>query len=351
MRHATKWALARVAAAVALLFASASASAGKKTDIIEFGNGSRLVGEFKGLERGKATFKTDATDTISIDWANVTRLVTDQNVRIDLRDGRRYFGALGRGAEAGSLSVSTGVGAIALPIDEAVELDPVKSTILDRIDFDISFGYSFAKSTGVEQLNFASTLRYDTELVSRDLNLSSQTTSSDSESGSSRNVAGYRSIKMRDNRWFAGWTGLYESNDALSLDHRITGGAVGGRTFFPSVNQRLRAFAGLAVNGERFEGNNTQTSLEGVIAGTVDWFDFGEPELDLSSMLTLYPSITETGRVRGNFDVSLRWELFKDLYWKLSLFDDYDSRPDGRTGDPNPANNDYGVTTSVGWSW
>ena len=351
MQHAPRRTLARVGIAAVLLVVCAGAFAAKKTDVIEFGDGSRLVGEFKGLDRGKASFKTDATDTITIDWADVTRLITKKEIRVDLRDGRRYFGALGKSTQDGSLSINTGVGAIALPVDEAVALEPVDSTILDRIDFDISLGYSFAKSTGVEELNFASTLRYDTELVSRDLSLSSQTTSSDSEPDSTRNVAGYRSISMRDNRWFAGWRGQFESNDELSLDRRIVGGAIGGRTFFPSANQRLRAFGGLAVNSEKFEGNDSQSSIEAIVAGTIDWFDFGEPELDLSSSLTLYPSITETGRVRSNFNTTLRWELIKDLFWDVSLFDDYDSRPQGKSGDPNPENNDYGVTTSVGWSW
>jgi len=45
--------------------------------------------------------------------------------------------------------------------------------------------------------------------------------------------------------------------------------------------------------------------------------------------------------VRGNLDVSLHREIYGDLFRKLSLFDDYDSRPGDRAGDENPSNNDY----------
>jgi len=66
----------------------------QKTDIVEFGDGSRLVGEVKGLDRGMPYFKTDTIDTITIDRTDVTRVVTMQRLRIDVRDGKRYFGVL-----------------------------------------------------------------------------------------------------------------------------------------------------------------------------------------------------------------------------------------------------------------
>lgn len=40
-------------------------------------------------------------------------------------------------------------------------------------------------------------------------------------------------------------------------------------------------------------------------------------------------------------------ELVKDLYWSLSLYDDFDSGASEDIG----GSNDYGVTTSVGWSF
>ncbi len=351
IRRRADWGAIVRNAFLAFGLANATSAFAAKTDVVEFGAGNRLVGEVKGLDRGKLSFKTDATDTIEIDWADVTRLVTDQEIRVEARDGNRYFGSLAASDAPGMLAVVADGEAVTVPMKMAVVLDPIKGSVAQRIDFDISLGYSFAQSTGVETLSLASSTRYDTELVSRTLSLSSESTSSDSEANSTRNDAEYRALSLLDNRWFVGWIGQFESNDALALDHRVTAAAVGGRTFYPSANQRLRTFGGLGVNAERFEGNDTQTSLESLVGGTIDWFDFGESELDLSTTLTLFPSITEAGRVRGSLDVSLRWELFEDLFWQLTLFDDYDSRPEGHPGDEDPSNNDYGVTTGLGWSW
>lgn len=36
---------------------------------------------------------------------------------------------------------------------------------------------------------------------------------------------------------------------------------------------------------------------------------------------------------------------------RFAVDDDYDSRPEGRPSDPDPSNNDYGITNGVGWSW
>ncbi len=54
-----------------------------KTDVVIFNNGDRLTGEVKSLERGRLRFKTDATDTISIEWGDVAYLSSDQNIQDD----------------------------------------------------------------------------------------------------------------------------------------------------------------------------------------------------------------------------------------------------------------------------
>ena len=45
-----------------------------KTDILVFRNGDHLTGEVKGLDRGRLSFDTDATGTVSIEWAHVSSI-------------------------------------------------------------------------------------------------------------------------------------------------------------------------------------------------------------------------------------------------------------------------------------
>ena len=66
-----------VALIASLISIAMPAVAADATDIVIFDNGDRLTGEVKSLERGRLRFKTDATDTISIEWDNVAFLKSD----------------------------------------------------------------------------------------------------------------------------------------------------------------------------------------------------------------------------------------------------------------------------------
>ena len=60
----------------------------------------------------------------------------------------------------------------------------------------------------------------------------------------------------------------------------------------------------------------------------------------------MYPSLTESGRVRGNLDFALRHELIEDLFIEISIYDSWDRKPpeDGEK-------NDYGIVTGLGYTF
>jgi len=326
------------------------AIASDKDDVVEFG-GSRLVGEVKYVDRGKLYFKTDTTDTIALDWADVKRLVSKQYIRLMDRSGERYFGSLVEPSAPGHLALQQGDRTREFRFEEIVTVDPIETTVWDRLDIDTSAGYAYTKSTEVEQWSLGLDVEYETEDRSREFMLNTQSTDSAGEPGVLRNAASYQTLKLRRDRWLSGWLSRVESNDALALDYRVTTGFVAGPRYYPQPNQRIRLLAGVGFNNEKFEGNEAQSSVESVFIGTIDWYHFSEPELDLSSTLAVLPSLTEFGRVRSSLNLALRWEIFEDFFWQVSLFDDYDN--EAETGDSNNAasSNDYGITTGIGWSY
>jgi hypothetical protein len=88
-------------------------------------------------------------------------------------------------------------------------------------------------------------------------------------------------------------------------------------------------------------------SAEGVISLRTELFSYDDPELDFTTTFTVLPSMTKSGRVRVDFDTKLRYEIFKDFFWSISFWDNYDSKPPDEASEKN----DYGLTTSVGWSF
>jgi hypothetical protein len=106
----------------------------------------------------------------------------------------------------------------------------------------------------------------------------------------------------------------------------------------------LSVQAGLQVARENLVDEPEDTdSIEAVFSASWDWFRFDAPELDWSTSAEVIPSLTESGRVRANFDTGLQWEMFNDLKWGLSLYSSFDNKPQSA----DASTSDYGINTTL----
>jgi hypothetical protein len=107
------------------------------------------------------------------------------------------------------------------------------------------------------------------------------------------------------------------------------------------------AFGGLTLNSEVFEQSDERQSIEAVLGTTYSFFRFDTPEANIDAGLLLLPSLTESGRVRSEASLKSRYEIVEDLFFEVSLYGSYDSKPD----EGADSDSDYGVTTSLGYSF
>ncbi len=322
--------------------------AGANTDVVIFDNGDRLTGEVKSLERGKLRFKTAATDTISIEWDDVALLSSNQNIQVETASGDRYLGKLLQGAGEFELLVETGDGPMILTTDQVVFMTPIEETRIDRLDGDFTMGYNFAKASEVQQLR----LGLDAEIRSetRYFGLQADAVRSDSEGSESsqRQSLDLNYKRLRANRWYTGALVALDRNDELGLDLRTSIGVGGGRFLRQTNSSILTVGGGLQLSRENLAGDvSDEDTVEAVLAVDWDWFRYDTPELDLSTSLQIIPNLSESGRVRGELDVSLKWEIVDDLFWELGFYNSYDSDPVVEGAEEN----DYGVSTSLGWDF
>ena len=71
---------------------------------------------------------------------------------------------------------------------------------------------------------------------------------------------------------------------------------------------------------------------------------------DISTHITLYPSLTESGRYRLKSDFKYRQELVTDIFVSLSGWYSFDNKaPIGI--DATVRQDDYGLVTSLGWDF
>ena len=323
------------------------------TDVVVFDNGDRLTGEIKSLERGKLRFKTDATDTISIEWDDVAFLSSDHNIQVELYDGRRYLGHLQLSADMKKISVKQGSAVLELAASDVVVMTPIEEQGLDRLDGDVTAGYNFTKADGVEQFTFGLDMEWRGEERSVGFALNSTTSNTDGSDSSQRHNATLDYKRYWPNRWLVSGFLSADRNDELGLDLRTSIGGGGGRILGQSNSYRVLVESGLQFSRENLSVAEDGTdepdkdTVEAYFSLDWDWYRFDSPELDLSTSLDIIPNLTETGRVRAEFDISLRWEIIHDLFWQISVYDSYDSDP----ATDGAEQNDYGISTSLGFDF
>ena len=76
-------------------------------------------------------------------------------------------------------------------------------------------------------------------------------------------------------------------------------------------------------------------------------FRYDYPKTDVTSDVTVYPSLTTSGRIRTEIDISASREVVKDLTVVLTFYHSYDNKP----LDPTAQQTDYGLVTSIGWTF
>ncbi len=339
----TAWALI-----VALLSLSVPAIGADQTDVVVIVNGDRLTGEVKSLNRGKLRFKTAATDTISIEWDDVAFLTSNQNIQVETQDGVRHLGRLVAAKSKRNLVIDTASGPVDLPIDRVVLMTPIEGTRRERLDGDITAGYNFAKASSVEQIQLGLDASYRTELRKFGLAIDTVMTDSQDNESSRRESLAIDYTRFWSNHWLTGAVVRLDRNDELGLDLRTSIGAGGGRILRQTNSQSLQLNGGLQFSRENVSGGGAdKDTVEAFATLNWDWFRYDTPELDLSTNLQIIPNLTDTGRIRAEFDIKLKWEIIEDLFWQLSFYDSYDSDPitDGAE------KNDYGVNTSLGWEF
>ncbi len=128
-------------------------------------------------------------------------------------------------------------------------------------------------------------------------------------------------------RWYVNTTQDFLNSEEQGLDLRTTIGGGGGRYLLRSSSQYLALGGGLAWTNENYTDPTlpTKDSAEAYL-GT----EFMTEKLkitDLITRFTYYPSLTISDRYRLTYRFDLDFNLPGDWYFRIGLFDNYDSKP------------------------
>lgn len=322
--------------------------AAAETDVVVFVNGDRLTGEVKSMSRGRLQFDADATGVISIKWTDVAFLQVEERIQVEVQNGDRYFGTLGRGEENQEITVQTSRGKTVLPTNVIVAINQIDAAGLSNIDLRVSVGYNYTNAGNVTQLNVAVDSAYRTRDRIWSGSFASSISDSTGNEASQRKNLSLNYTRLRSNRWLNDAGLSLDTNDELDLNLRTSLSVGGGRFLLQSNSSNFILKGGLKATRENIvDQPEDLNSLESYGLVKWEWFRYDTPKLDWSTSLELIPSLTESGRLRGELDMTLNWEIIGDLSWQLDFYDSYDNKPQSDT----TPKNDYGITTSLSYDF
>lgn len=328
-----------------LLFSSPLSA--DKTDVVVLQNGDKITGELKGLHRGKLEFSTDSMGTVFIEWDDIEAIISSTGQSVELSDGQRYYGPLAKAENEDTVQINTEQGTVDLSTLDVVSMYPVEAGFWDRLDVNVSLGFSWDKASSVGRYSVGLETEYrDPRFITR-ASFSTELTTQTERDDTSRSVADILHNVFKPNKRYVTYFGSVESNDELGLDYRALAGVGYGWVPIRSNRNWFSLAGGFDVNRERSSDGVEETNVEAVGMVSYEYYKYNDPERRFTTNLVLFPSLTDFGRVRAQFNSDFRLEFLDDLFWIFDVFATYDSEPlDGEA-----SNSDYGVTSSFAYKF
>jgi putative salt-induced outer membrane protein YdiY len=320
-----------------------------KTDVIHLRKGDHLTGEIKNVQRGRLQLSTDSMGTVYVEWKDIKRVTSPQLYVIELEDGTRLDGVFAATDQDNRLLLSHEGEERFVDMQSVVFVDPLKldANLLKRWDGSVSAGFDATKANSDTSLSasFSARRRAEDFQIGLDGSVFSRSQSGTEDSLRATLGGVYRGLLER--RWFWAALGSVERNDELGIDLRSLTGAGYGRFLRQSGRSLWSATGGLAlVNEQRAGDEDVENNVEALLQTQFEYFTYDTPKTSLLTSLTIFPSVTDSGRIRGNLEFALRRELIADLFVELSYYQSYDSRPP-EAGEKS----DYGIVTSLGYTF
>lgn len=334
-------------ALIVLLLGSLASYANGKTDIVILNNGNRITGEIKNLEAGILELNTDTMGTVSIEWRFISELISDKSHSVETTDGSRWLGRLQKPNEGDHIVVITVRGPVDLPPNEVVSVWPVAATFLDKMDLDVGLGFDYAKATEITNFDLSVDFRHRSDERLTEATLRSDITQQPAGDDQSRQEIRFAHQYLRSEQKFRIWLAGLVSNDALGVDLRLYGGGGIGKYFIKTNNKWFSVSGGLLATQENPEDGDSETNLEALGNVRYRFFRYASPEREFDMSFTVIPSLTDIGRVRSDLRSNFKLRFLKDMFWSLELYATYDNEPLSKGAEKS----DYGIITSLGWSY
>jgi len=330
-----------------ILLISACTLGHAQTDTLLLDTNTIIIGEVKSMNRGVLTIETNYSDSdFTIEWLEIKKIYTESVFLNSLTDGRRIVGSL-RSNEDNSINITNREGTVEaqVQIAQIVFLQPLNEGFWSRLDAAVDFGVSFTKANNLKQFTFGTNLKYTEDKWSALINANMLRSTQDNSEDIRREDASFVFNYFLPKDWYLSPQVSLLSNTEQLLDLRAIVSMGVGKYLVNTNKMYWGVLTGLSYNNEQFSSDaEDRSSVEGILGTELNMFD--AKDLSIISRLITYPSFSESGRWRVDWNFDLKYDLPLDFYVKTGITLNYDNRPTLGASD-----SDYYWKLAFGWEW
>ncbi len=320
----------------------------QKTDTIIHINGNVLLGEIKKLDNGIVTFKMDGMGTIKFELDKINTFSSNKNFQVIIKSGMQYYGLFDTSRVERNVKIVFMNGNELIPIENLVEMYPIKKNFWLRTSGVFSLGFNYSKGSGIANLTSSGSLNYRNRKSYTVLNWNENTTLQLDTITSNKSDISIDFKRVLVNKWYFGINTEASSNSELGLDLRVLAGLSINNYIIQNYHNRL--FLAVGASGNREWADNTDeptNNMEGLLGVNYHYFKYTNPEINVSTYINAYPNFTTAGRWRVNYSLDAKVEVINDFHVGVNFYYNADNKPISE----DASTNDYGITTTLSYSF
>lgn len=298
-----------------------------QNDSIKLKNNDLIVGEVKSLKTGVLIVKTSYSDKdFQIEFEKVTSLNLHHPYTINLSGGKRIYGTI-KSTEPSMLIITDEKGnTIEAKIEDLVVLQEIDEMFWSRFSASVDLGYNFTKTNNAQQFTAGVKLGYLSNLWNFKFKIDALRSAQDDTENIERLEGSIESQRLLYNQWFLLANVSYLSNTEQGLKGRTSPKVGAGKYLVSTSKMNLGVSAGYNYNIENYYDTTlNKESSELFLSSNLNMF--GVKDFDFTTGFSVYPSLSESKRIRLDYNLDLKYDLPLDFYIKAGLTVNYDNQP------------------------
>ncbi len=224
-------------------------------------------------------------------------------------------------------------------------MDQTSERFWQRFNGEINTGITYSKGNQATQYNLSADVNYPRERWGASASYSSTLSTSTGVTATTRNQLNLGVQRLlRWNNWFyAGELGLLQSSEQdIKLQSSLAGGI--GRFLANTNHATIYVLGGFGWQRTAYSPSiflsGAQNVATGLVGGGVKLFRFNKTNVDLTA--SVFPALSEPGRVYTNVNASYYIKLSGALSWNVSFYGNWDNQPP-----PTFSGSDYGTSSGL----